>query len=59
MVIKIDLEKAYDRLEWSFIREVLHATNFPQDLIQIIMSCVLSTSTSILFNGGILDPFLI
>ncbi|XP_050263906.1 uncharacterized protein LOC126708133 [Quercus robur] len=58
MVIKIDLEKAYDRLEWSFIREVLHAANFLPDLIQIIMSCVSSTSTSILFNGGILDPFL-
>ena len=23
MVVKIDLEKAYDRLEWSFIRLVL------------------------------------
>ena len=33
MVIKIDLEKAYDRLEWSFIKEVLIAANFPSDLI--------------------------
>ena len=58
MVIKIDLEKAYDRLEWSFIRNVLNAANFPSKLIQLIMSCVSSTSTSILFNGGTLNPFL-
>ena len=58
MVIKIDLEKAYDRLEWSFIREALHAANFPSDLIQLIMSCVSSATTSILFNGGALEHFL-
>lgn len=57
MVIKVDLEKAYDRLEWSFIREVLQEVKFPSDLIQLIMSCVSSTPSSILFNGGALDPF--
>ena len=58
MVIKIDLEKAYDGLEWSFIREVLCAANFPSEPIQLIMSCVTTVSTSILFNGGALEPFL-
>lgn len=58
MVIKIDLERDYDRLEWSFIREVLCAAKFPSELIQIIMSSVSTVSTSILFNGGVLEPFL-
>ena len=58
MVIKIDLEKAYDKLEWSFIKEVLVAANFPPNLIQLIMSCVSTVSTSILFNEGVLNPFL-
>ncbi|KAK9997319.1 hypothetical protein SO802_022005 [Lithocarpus litseifolius] len=58
MVIKIDLEKAYGRLERSFIKDVLVAANFPPNLIQLIMSCVSTVSTSILFNGGVLDPFL-
>lgn len=58
MVVKIDLEKAYDRLEWSFICEVLYAANFPSNLIQLIMSCVSSATTLILFNGGALEPFL-
>ena len=58
MVIKIDLEKAYDRLEWSFIRDVLQAANFPSDMVQLIMSCGSSSTASILVNGGALDSFL-
>ena len=58
MAIKIDLEKAYDRIEWSFIREMLTLFNFPENLIKLIMSCVTSMSTSFLFSGGSLDHFL-
>ena len=57
MAVKIDLAKAYDRLEWSFILKVLLAFRFPQSLIVLIMSCISSTSMSILFNGGKLDTF--
>ena len=57
MALKIDLEKAFDRLEWSFIREVLVLFNFPSNLIAIIMDCISSTSVSMLFNGGKLPIF--
>nr|XP_023900980.1 uncharacterized protein LOC112012837 [Quercus suber] len=52
MAIIVDLEKVYDKLEWSFIREVLINANLPFNLVNLIMSCMLSVSTSILFNGG-------
>ena len=58
MVVKIDLEKAYDRLEWSFVRRVLIHFGFPHLVIKLILSCISSTSTSLLFNEGKLDPFL-
>ena len=58
MAIKVDLEKAYDKIKWSFIREVLINANFPQNVISLIMSCVSSVSTSILFNGGNMEPIL-
>lgn len=48
--LKIDLEKAFDHLEWSFIRETLIRFNFPLDLIDLIV-------VSILFNGGKLSAF--
>ena len=55
MTLKIDLEKAYDKLEWSFIKDMLTRANIPVDLIDIIMSCVSTVSTSILVNGEALD----
>lgn len=58
MVVKIYLEKTYDRLEWSFVRHVLLHFGFPIAIIKLIMSCVSSTSTSLLVNGGKLDSFL-
>lgn len=57
MAIKIEHEKAYDKLEWSFIREMRMRINLPQDIIQLTMSCVTFVSTSILFNGGTLERF--
>ena len=57
MIIKIDLEKAYDRLEWSFVRILLNNIRFCQETIKLIMSYISSTSTSILFNGSKMEEF--
>ena len=56
MPLKIDLEKAFDKIEWSFIREMLIRANLPMDLIDIIMSYISTMSTSIMVNGEALDP---
>ena len=42
----------------SFIREVLTKINLPQNLLHLIMRCVSSSYSLILFNGGSLEPFL-
>ena len=57
MAVKIDLEMAYDKLEWSFIRGILRRYNLPDNLIKLIMSCISTISTSLLFNGGSLNSF--
>ena len=56
-MLKLDLKKAYDRLEWSFIYEVLLFFNFPIALVNLILDCVSSSSISILFNGGQMEVF--
>ena len=58
MAIKVDLEKAYDRLKWHFIRDMLNMYNFPPNMISLIMSYISGSSISVLFNGGCLEPFL-
>jgi len=55
--MKIYLEKTYDRLEWHFIRGILELYQFPPSMIKLIMSCISSSSVSILFKGGKLEPF--
>lgn len=56
-VFKIDLEKAYDSVDWGFLRNTLHDFDLPDRIINLIMSCVTSSSLSILWNGNKLDSF--
>lgn len=57
MAIKIDLEKAFDKLEWNFIRLMLNSINLPQPLISIILFCISSSYLAILVNGKQTDYF--
>ena len=51
VALKVDLEKAYDRLKWSFIQETLEFFQIPPRLIQLIMNMLSSTCFHILWNG--------
>jgi hypothetical protein len=50
--LKTDMAKAYDRLEWKFIRATLEAMNFSHTMVNTIMKCVSTVSFSILINGN-------
>ncbi|KAL4333656.1 hypothetical protein GQ457_07G010760 [Hibiscus cannabinus] len=57
MAIKIDLEKAYDRLEWGFIQDTLFDLGLPSKLCKLIMHCISTVSLQILWNGSVTDSF--
>lgn len=50
MILKTHLEKNFDKLKWSLIRETLTIFMFPTRLVNLIMSCITSSSISILIN---------
>lgn len=56
MVVKLDLEKAYDRLEWPFVEDTLVDADLPPHLISIIMKCITATCCRLLWNGEVTDP---
>lgn len=49
--IKVDVQKAYDRLNRNFICYMLQRMNFPGQIINLIHACLTKPTFSVLING--------
>jgi hypothetical protein len=57
IVLKLDLQKAYDCVNWDFLRMILLQSGFGLMTTNWIMSCVRTTSFVVLINGGAMPFF--
>ncbi|XP_057747986.1 uncharacterized protein LOC130967184 [Arachis stenosperma] len=58
LAVKIDMNKAYDRVEWSFLEATLNAFGFNPHWIKLIMMCVSQVSYKIKINGVLSRRFM-
>ncbi|KAL0283158.1 UNVERIFIED_CONTAM: Retrovirus-related Pol polyprotein from type-1 retrotransposable element R2 [Sesamum radiatum] len=50
--LKVDLRKAYDTVEWDFLKAALTLFGFPERFIQWVVECVTTPSYSVCINGA-------
>lgn len=55
--VKLDMAKAYDRVEWNYLKEIMIALGFSEKWCSLIMKCVTTVSFSVRVNGVFSDIF--
>lgn len=51
--IKVDLQKAYDRVDWNVLLHILEAFGCDSKLRLLVFRCIASTNVKLLLNGSI------
>ncbi|XP_050237967.1 uncharacterized protein LOC126687449 [Mercurialis annua] len=57
LAMKLDISKAYDRVEWAYVLGCLRAWGFSATFINWIHQCISTTSFSVLLNGAAQNYF--
>lgn len=47
MALKLDMSKAYDRIEWVFLKVILKKMGFSDRWVQLVLQCVVTVSYNI------------
>lgn len=51
--LKVDIQKAYDSVDWNFLKNALLCFGFHYRMVNWIMACISSPSFSIMVNGEV------
>jgi hypothetical protein len=56
--LKIDMTKAYDRVQWNYLEGVLLKPGFQATWVEMVMRSVTSIKYAVKANGELTEPFL-
>lgn len=56
--LKLDMAKAYDRMEWDFLRRMIVALGFDSKWIDLVMYCVTTVRYKVLVNGKLTETII-
>ena len=59
VVMKLYISKAYDRVEWSFLKRTMAVLGFSTKWVDLVMRCITTPSFFALINGvpkGLIQP---
>ncbi|RDX58015.1 hypothetical protein CR513_62706, partial [Mucuna pruriens] len=59
MTIKIDLEKAYDRLQHSFVQDTFEDISMSQIIVDLIWYCISTSRIKVVSNGEVLKEMFL
>lgn len=58
MALKIDMSKAYDRIEWDFLSALLSKMGFADWWVQLVLGCVTSVKYQIVHGVYRMGPII-
>ncbi|XP_020259065.1 uncharacterized protein LOC109835503 [Asparagus officinalis] len=53
IMVNIDIRKAFDTINWNFIKEMLQGLGFPKVIVSRIMTCITTPKYSLSLNGSL------
>lgn len=56
-MLKVDLKKSFDSINWSYIVLILRALGFPEAFVNLIFQCISTTRFSVAINGELCGYF--
>ena len=56
--LKVDMSKAYDRVEWDFLKRIMLRMGFHERWVNLIMECISTVQFKILHEGKELGPII-
>lgn len=57
--LKLDISKAYDKIEWGYLNQVLKSMGFSERFMKLVMMCVMDVKFKFLFGGQKLGPIVV